>query len=81
MSPTIRSSAIILKLLANVPHYESVVNVSELTDESNGMYQNDIVHQCLMMYGMVVLHLICHEGNIDSLATLSQEFKNDPRVC
>ena len=70
MGPTIRSSAIILKLLAIVPHYESVVNVSELTDESNGMYQNDTVHQCLMMYEMVVLHLICHEGKIDSLATL-----------
>ena len=76
MSPTIRSSAIILKLLAIVPYCESVLNVSELTDESNGMYQNDTVHQCLMMYGMVVLHLICHEGKIDSLATLSNMLKS-----
>ena len=59
-----------------VPHYESVMNIYEVTDESNGMYQHDIVHQCLMMYGMVVLHLICHEGKIDSLATLSKMFKS-----
>ena len=76
MSPTIRSSGIILKLLAIVPHYKSVVNVSELTDESNGMYQNDTVLQCLMMYEMVVLHLICHEGKIDSLATLRNMLKS-----
>ena len=59
-----------------MPHYESEVNISELTDKSNGMYQNDTEYQCLMMYGMVVLHLICHEGKIDSLATLSNIFKS-----